>query len=201
MPSTRWKQRLYREKWYAGETISVSIGQGATTVTPIQLATAIGGMSVGGIWHTPHLVRDSPNLPPARKAHLNLENVSKVIDGMYGVVNEIGGTAYADARIPGISVCGKTGSAQVVSNEYLKGRKADKELEDNGWFVGFAPKESPEIVVVALIEHGLHGSAAAPIVRDVIKAYYDKKARLNHDKPVEARAVVPSLLESPVVAR
>ena len=191
MPSTRWKQRLFREKWYAGETISVSIGQGATTVTPLQLATAIGGIAVGGVWHTPHLVRDSASIQPARKADLNLENVSKVIDGMYGVVNEPGGTAYADARIPGITVCGKTGSAQVVSNEYIKGRKSDKDLADNGWFVGFAPKDAPEIVVVALIEHGVHGSAAAPIVRDVIKAYFDKKARLNPEKQVVAAALPP----------
>jgi penicillin-binding protein 2 len=191
MPSTRWKQRLFREKWYAGETISVSIGQGATTVTPLQLATAIGGIAVGGVWHTPHLVRDSANIQPARRADLNLENVAKVIDGMYGVVNEPGGTAYADARIPGITVCGKTGSAQVVSNEYIKGRKSDKDLADNGWFVGFAPKDAPEIVVVALIEHGVHGSAAAPIVRDVIKAYFDKKARLNPEKQVVAAALPP----------
>jgi penicillin-binding protein 2 len=191
MPSTRWKQRLFRQKWYAGETISVSIGQGATTVTPLQLASAIGGIAVGGVWHTPHLYKESPTLLPARKADLNLENVSKVIDGMYGVVNEPGGTAYATARIPGIPVCGKTGSAQIVSNEFLKGRKAAGDEQDNGWFVGFAPKESPEIVVVALIENGVHGSAAAPIVRDVIKAYFDKKARLSTDKQAVAQLVPP----------
>src|SRR5258706_431224 len=59
MPSTRWKARVYRQKWYAGETISVGIGQGAVAVTPLQLARAIGGIAVGGVWNTPHLVKDS----------------------------------------------------------------------------------------------------------------------------------------------
>ena len=191
MPSTRWKARLFRQKWYAGETISVSIGQGATTVTPIQLAYAIGGIAVGGVWHTPHLVKDAPNLAPTRRGDLNLENVQKVIDGMYGVVNE-GGTGVR-ARIPGLNVCGKTGSAQVASNEAAKG---NKNLKDNAWFVGFAPREAPEIVVVALFEGGEHGMLAAPIVRDVIKAYYDKKVRLGQYKPQYAK-VTPNLLSPP----
>jgi len=193
MPSTRWKQRLFREKWYVGETISVAIGQGALTVTPLQLASAIGGIAMGGIWHTPHMVKESPAMQPARKSDLNFENVSKVINGMYGVVNEGGGTG-SSARIPGINVCGKTGSAQLVSNQYLAGRKASGDQADNGWFVGFAPKEAPEIVVVALIENGVHGSAAAPIVRDVIKAYFDKKARLGQSKPAIAQ-LTPSLFQ------
>ncbi len=195
MPSTRWKERLFREKWYAGETISVSIGQGATTVTPIQLATAIGGIATGGVWQTPHMIKDSPAAQPARRSDLNLENVAQVISGMYGVINEPGGTG-ADARIPGITLCGKTGSAQLVSNEYLKGRKAEKDLLDNGWFVGFAPKDSPEIVVVALLENSIHGSFAGPVVRDVVKAYFDKKARLSHEKPAMAR-LLPQFFEPP----
>jgi penicillin-binding protein 2 len=80
------------------------------------------------------------------------------------------------ARIPGLVVGGKTGTAQLASNELLKGRKHDRDMRDNAWFVGFAPAE-PEIVVVALFEHGEHGNLAAPIVRDVIKAYFDKKVR------------------------
>jgi penicillin-binding protein 2 len=97
---------------------------------------------------------------------------------MYGVVNE-GGTG-AVAAIPGITVSGKTGSAQRVSNELRKsGKLAKDELQDNGWFVGFAPRENPEIVVAVLDEGGLHGAiSAAPIARDVIKAYFDKKTRL-----------------------
>jgi penicillin-binding protein 2 len=176
MPSRRWKIRNFREKWYPGETISVAIGQGATTVTPIQLAAAIGGIAVGGMWYQPHLLKDAPNLPPPHRAKLNPENVHKVIYGMYGVVNE-GGTGVR-ARLPGINICGKTGTAQLASNGVLKGTKLGQSMKDNAWFVGFAPMESPEIVVAALFEGGEHGQLAAPIVRDVLKAYFDKKARL-----------------------
>jgi len=177
VPSSQWKMRMFRQKWYAGETISVAIGQGALTVTPLQLAYAIGGLAMGGVWYRPHLVKDPERREPPRVAKLNPENVVKIIHGMYGVVNEPGGTG-ARARIPGISVCGKTGSSQLASNEVLKSTKLGQVLKDNAWFVGFAPCESPEIVVAALWEGGEHGYMAAPIVRDVIKAYFDKKARL-----------------------
>jgi penicillin-binding protein 2 len=178
IPSSKWKLRTQREKWYAGETISVAIGQGAVTVTPIQLASAMGGLAIGGVWYRPHLVRDPSNVEEPRRGNLNPENIAKVVSGMCGVVNEGGGTGVS-AAIKGIELCGKTGSAQRVSNDLRKSGKLDKdEAKDNGWFVGFAPRENPEIVVAALLEGGLHGNLAAPIVRDVIKAYFDKKARL-----------------------
>lgn len=176
MPSSKWKLRTQREKWYAGETISVAIGQGAVTVTPIQLATAIGGLANGGVWYRPHVVRDAAHSEEPRRGELNPENIAKVIYGLYGVVNE-GGTG-ASAAIPGLPVCGKTGSAQRASNELLKSGKLGTDLKDNAWFVGFAPRENPEIVVAVLFEGGVHGNFAAPIARDVIKAYFDKKARL-----------------------
>jgi penicillin-binding protein 2 len=184
IPSTKWKLRTQREKWFAGETISVAIGQGPVTVTPIQLATAIGGMAMGGEWHRPHLVKETTPESP-RHGDLHAENIATVVSGMYGVVNE-GGTG-ASAHINGIQVCGKTGSAQRISNELAKSNRAlANELKDNGWFVGFAPCDHPEIVVVALYEASEHGYLAAPIVRDVIKAYFDKKTRLTSvEKPPE----------------
>jgi len=175
VPSTKWKIRAYRQKWYAGETISVSIGQGALTVTPLQLARAVGGIAVGGVWHRAHLTKSETGKQPPHQWALSSDNVQKVVDGMYAVVNE-GGTG-GRARLPGIEVCGKTGTAQLASNEFLK-TKSGQSLKDNAWFVGFAPRVNPEIAVVALFEHGEHGHFAAPIVRDVIKAYFDKKARL-----------------------
>ena len=174
MPSSKWKLRTQREKWYAGETISVAIGQGAVTVTPLQLASAMGGLAMGGVWYRPHLVKNAAIEPP-RRAHWNPQNVADVIAGMYGVVNE-GGTG-ASAQIPGVTLSGKTGSAQRVSNELVKSGKASEDEKDNGWFAGFAPRENPEIVVVALLEGGEHGALAAPMVRDIVKAYFDKKAR------------------------
>jgi penicillin-binding protein 2 len=175
VPSSQWKIRNYRQKWYAGETISVSIGQGALTITPIQLAYAIGGMAMGGVWHKPHLVKGQDDKP--REVKLDPSNVQKVVDGMYGVVNEPGSTGIR-AHLPGLEVCGKTGSAQVASNEFVKAHGKSAAMKDNSWFVGFSQRNNPEIVVVALFQGGEHGMLAAPIVRDVIKAYYDKKARL-----------------------
>ncbi len=117
--------------------------------------------------------------------------MQKVIYGMWGVVNE-GGTG-ARARLPNISLCGKTGTAQLASNTLLKGTKLGQTMKDNGWFVGFAPREAPEIVVVMLWENSGAGAAASPIVRDVIKAYFDKKARLAAQQ-AQITASVPSFL-------
>ena len=175
MPSAQWKLHNYRQKWYAGETPSVAIGQGALTVTPLQLARALGGLADGGTWHRPRLVASQPDKPVVWK--LDAEHVKAIVDGMYGVVNEPGGTGVR-AKLSNIDVCGKTGTAQLTSEEYAKanGRKTS---EDNAWFEAFAPCASPEIVVVALLEHFPgHGQYAAPIVRDVMKAYFDKKERL-----------------------
>lgn len=183
VPSTRWKIRTTRQKWYPGETISVAIGQGALIVTPLQLAVATAGIATGGVWHRPHLIKDSGQSGAIRKADLNLENVAQVIDGMYGVVNE-GGTGTS-AQLVGYDVCGKTGTAQLASNDFLKNTAAGKAMPDNGWFVGFAPRDAPEIVVVSLFEGGAHGTAAAPIVRDVIKSYFDKKLRMQPPPPAK----------------
>ncbi len=182
VPSSAWKVRNFREKWYAGETISVAIGQGAVTVTPMQLARAYCWLINGGLWHQPHLVKGGKY--QQHSWPISPDNVSKVIYGTWGVVNE-GGTG-GRAQLPGLNVCGKTGTAQLASDEFLKG-KTGKEFKNNAWFVGFAPREAPEIVVVALFEHGAEGPLAAPIVRDVLKAYFDKKARLAADAEARRR--------------
>jgi len=192
VPSSAWKMRLFRQKWYAGETISVSIGQGALTVTPLQLASAIGGLAMGGKWAKPHLVKSQT--PELRIGQVDQANVQKVVYGMWGVVNEGGGTG-GRARLPGVSVCGKTGSAQRLSNQAVK---SGHKLKDNAWFVAFAPCEAPEIAVSVLWEGGEHGMLAAPIARDVLKAYFDKKAR---EAKAQALAgmnrAMPPLLASP----
>ena len=181
MPSSQWKLRTQRQKWYAGETISVAIGQGAVTVTPLQLASAIGGVVSGGVWYKPHLVKSAAAAEP-RRAELKPESVAAVVSGMYGVVNE-GGTG-AGARIEGVEFSGKTGSAQRVSNDLRKSGLLDKdEVTDNGWFVGFAPRQNPEVVVAVLLEGGEHGALAAPVARDVIKSYFDKKLRITQSQP------------------
>ena len=195
VPSTQWKIRNYRQKWYAGDTISVAIGQGALTITPLQLAHAIGGIAMGGVWYKPHLVKGKDEKP--RQLAVNQDNVQKVIEGMYAVVNGYG--TGGRARLPGIEVCGKTGTAQLASNAFLAGHRSAA-MKDNAWFVGFAQKNNPEIVVAALFENGEHGHFAAPIVKDVIKAYYDKKVRLGipnspgapRTRPAEAAPAAPA---------
>lgn len=190
VPSSRWKIRTQREKWYVGETISVAIGQGALTVTPLQLAHAIGGLAIGGIWQKPHLVVSAKDSTPARKMDLNAENVVKVVQGMYSVVN--GGGTGARSRLPGIELCGKTGTAQVVSLDLARANKGKREMSDNAWFVGFAPRDNPEIVVATLFESGEHGDRAAPIVRDVVKAYFDKKAlKERNQKAMAMQQILP----------
>ncbi len=187
MPSPEWKLRNYREKWYAGETVSVSIGQGALVVTPLQMARAIGGVAIGGIWHTPHFLLAYKDDKPKEWA-LNPDNVRTVVSGMYGVVNEAG--TGGGARIPGLDVCGKTGTAQVASEEYLK---AHKGIKDNSWFVAFAPCYKPEIVVSVLWEGGVWGKYAAPVARDVIKSYFDKKARTAEAELQKQNAATPAM--------
>ncbi len=182
VPSTSWKLRFLREKWYPGETISVAIGQGALTVTPLQIAHAFGGLALGGEWHRPHLIswdalkdlRKDFRPPPPERTELDPAIVGQIVRGLWGVVN--GGGTGARARVPGYEVCGKTGSAQVVSLRSRQENNSDA-FKDNAWFVGFAPCRAPEIVVAALMERGEHGHLAAPIVRDVVKAYFDKQTR------------------------
>jgi penicillin-binding protein 2 len=185
MPSTKWKLRLARQKWYAGETISVAIGQGAVTVSPLQILSALGGLGVGGKWFKPHVDK---NMAPTllRQGNFDPEKLQQVISGMYGVVNEWG-TGHA-AQLPGIKVAGKTGTAQLAATERTKGAKIRSAMANNAWFVAFAPMEKPEIAVVALFENGEESYNAVPIVRDVLKAYFDKKARDFHPLLTESEA-------------
>ena len=115
---------------------------------------------------------------------------------MAAVVNEEHGTGRT-AALPGIKVCGKTGTAQLVSLKLQKG-SVGRNMKDNAWFVGYAPQEAPEIIVVALFENGEHGDRATWIVRDVLKAYFDKKARqgkpLDLETDTQDQLAPPSLL-------
>ena len=198
IPSTQWKLRTLRDRWRPDETVSVAIGQSYTVVTPIQLAAAIGGLAMGGEWYKPHLVRDAAGAsqPRPNTIPLHAENIATIVSAMRGVVEEDG--TGASARISGIDVCGKTGSAQRISNTLAKANKAlANELKDNSWFVGFAPCDHPEIVVTALWEGGEHGALSAPTVREVIKAYFDKKARQSQVKPQPIAQLINGWFQRP----
>jgi penicillin-binding protein 2 len=202
MPSEEWKIRNFKQKWYAGETISVGIGQGAVAVTPIQLARAIGGITSDGVMHRPHVAfpdQMPPNLIPAAnapdvvKVPIDPKNWEIITDAMANVPTPLG--TAGSAHLQGIDFAGKTGSAQTISNQ-LKAKLAHgkADYKDNAWFVGVTPRRNPELVVAVLFEGGEHGQFAARIAAQVVKAYVDKQRRqptgvAEAGKPVEMGAV------------
>jgi penicillin-binding protein 2 len=180
VPSQEWSQRVRKTKWYAGETISVAIGQGALGVTPLQAAWAMGGLTMGGRLKQPHLVNPQElkklgfqtNEVLEEDYQISESTVSFVTTAMWGVVNE-GGTGVK-AKVDGFEVGGKTGTAQIVSGK--DAGKTNKEHKENAWFVGFAPYRNPEIVVATIIQNaGWGGEAAAPVAHAVLETYYKKK--------------------------
>ncbi|PYR39577.1 MAG: penicillin-binding protein 2 [Acidobacteria bacterium] len=185
VPSPEWKQARFKEKWYAGETISVSIGQGAVALTPISEAVYISTIANGGTRVTPHVLKAvddgsgwKPTPAPAPKSQVALkpETIQAIRDGLWLVVNGVG--TGGRARMAGYDVSGKTGTAQVISNQGAKAAKGktDKDLRDNGWFVFFAPRDHPQIAGAVMVEHGGHGgTTAAPIARHVLDTFFAKK--------------------------
>ncbi|HXK25775.1 MAG TPA: penicillin-binding protein 2, partial [Myxococcota bacterium] len=185
VPTTAWKERRFAEPWMLGETVSASIGQGFNLLTPLQLAVAYGAIANGGQVVKPRLVlrvidpegnvTEAPAPEVQGTAPVSPERLALVRSALEGVVNEPGGTG-GRARLPGIRVAGKTGTAQVVGlehTEHLADKDVDMRHRDHAWFVGYAPAEAPEVVVAALVEHGGHGgSAAAPVVQRVLAAYF-----------------------------
>jgi penicillin-binding protein 2 len=200
MPSEEWVQRVFHRKWYAGETISVSTGQGAVMTTPLQLARMIGGIASGGVFKQPHLLKDPPNIGEERFA-ISEPTVQKITDAMYGVVNE-GGTG-GSLKLAGIELSGKSGTAQVIGYATRERVGKQKRFEDNAWFVGYAPRRNPEISVAVLVqESGKHGGeAAGPVVKDIIKTYYDKKNKKTQGQyTAETKREAPAKHPAPVVA-
>ena len=183
MPSTEWKRKRNNEKWYAGETISVAIGQGQVSVTPISLAVMMATVANGGTRFAPRLVKAVRRRAgvegsgsaagardvPVQAVHLQ-RPARRAVDGRQRQWHR---RTRAHSRT---DVSGKTGTAQVIS---LTGRKAarnsEKDLRDHGWFVFFAPRDNPEIAGVIFAEHSEHGYLAAPIARHMIATYYAKK--------------------------
>jgi penicillin-binding protein 2 len=186
IPDSDWKMKTFKEPWQAGETLSVAIGQGADTVTPLQMASAYAAIANGGFVYRPYLVRKidgkngevlrefQPEL--SRKIEVPSEVFEVVKEGLHRVVNEPGGTAFlSHSKIADIS--GKTGSAQVRAfSDIMKAcEKRDFKDRHHAWFVGYAPRDNPQIVVAAIAEHQCHGSSAAHVAKDVIEAYFLKQ--------------------------
>ncbi len=180
VPSPRWKRLSFRRPWTAGDTVNMSIGQGQVLVTPLQVARMMAAFANGGILWKPRLIQrveradgtlayaEAPrmvgqvDLSPAVWAFLRQARV--------GVVNE--GTGHA-ARIPGVEVAGKTGTAQSIAHsDSARG-------QDHAWFASFAPVDDPQVVVVVLVEHGgKGGQVAAPIARQIYQSIFLEKVAM-----------------------
>lgn len=185
MPSEEWKIRNYKQKWFAGETISVGIGQGAVAITPVQLLRAISAISMGGRMVVPHVINptDMPQGYVEAQHYTEVKNVAIDPNGWNLITDAMSrvllpeGTAPS-AHVVGIDIAGKTGSAQIVSLATRARFKNSEELAQNGWFVGFTPRRNPDIVVCVLFQGGEHGRLAARLATQVIKAYVDKQRRV-----------------------
>ncbi len=201
VPSTEWSLAVRKHPWYAGETISVAIGQGPVLVSALQLARAMCGVAnPDGALPTPHLFHIGENVRTGERFVYRPEVKESVpwtqsahdivLDGLWRVVNVPGGTAY-HSRIEGLDLCGKTGSVQVVGQkEAKKGHLLPEQLRDHGWFIGFAPKDDPQIVVVVFAEHGEHGASAAAPLAAKMAEYWVAKRRATAP-PVLAQAGPP----------
>jgi penicillin-binding protein 2 len=191
VPTPEWKLRARGEPWQEGETISISIGQGANLTTPLQLAMAYAAIANGGTLFQPRLVLRKETWdgevieqtqPVIREEHIVAEPILEMVTrGLMRVVMEPGGTG-SRARVPGINVAGKSGTTQVVSLDHVEDLKPEEiplRYRDHALFAAFAPVEAPEIVVVAIAEHagGGGGAIAAPMAQKVMAAYFEKRER------------------------
>jgi penicillin-binding protein 2 len=189
VPSTEWKREKMHEKWYAGETISVGIGQGQVSVTPVSMAVYMATLANGGTRVTPHILKavddgsgwkPVPAPPPQSKIDIDPGKLQAIRDGLWMVVNAAGTGHNAQLKGPDgkpiHDVSGKTGTAQVISNQgrAAAGKGTTKDLRDNGWFVFFAPRDNPQIAGVVFLEHGVHGANAAQVAHHVLDTFFSK---------------------------
>ncbi|MCC7243911.1 MAG: penicillin-binding protein 2 [Acidobacteria bacterium] len=186
VPSSEWKRQKTGERWYPGETISVAIGQGQLSVTPMSMAVMMASVANGGTRVVPRLVTAIDDgsgegwqtVPPPANPFppflMKPDTVAAVHDGLWFAVNRAG--TAGRARIAGRDVSGKTGTAQVISNKgKARAGASEKDLRDHGWFVFFAPKDNPEVAGVVFAEHSEHGYLAAPIARHILATYFAQK--------------------------
>jgi penicillin-binding protein 2 len=197
--------KTFHQPWYAGETVSVGIGQGAVAATPLQMARALSGIASGGALRRPHVV--SPDQIPAgeREAFLDTfpgtgdklvplssSNWQIITEGMANTVNMAGGTGAA-VKLEGIDFAGKTGTAQVMSHDALAKTNKGKKTQPNAWFVGLAPRRNPDIVVAVLWENGDWGKNSAKLAAQVVSACVDKqRKRAGNIRLEQVSAPVPA---------
>jgi len=185
IPDTEWKRKRYRQPWFPGETVSVAIGQGYVTVTPLQLANMIAAVANGGKLYRPYVVNKVESVDGAtvreygpeliRTIELKPDTLKRVRAALADVVSAPGGTGGA-ARSQVVSIAGKTGTAQVVEMKggYVKTEQLAYFNRDHAWFVSYAPVENPQVAIAVLVEHGGHGGdAAAPMAKKVFEKFIE----------------------------
>jgi penicillin-binding protein 2 len=180
VPTPEWSRSVRKTDWYAGETISVAIGQGPLVVTPLQVAVQVAILANRGRGVVPHLLMSSslsqgrtsgPAPGDAAAEKVRAEFFETVIRGMWKSVNEEG--TGRGAKVDSFDVCGKTGSTQLISRE--RAEKLGKQIKTHSWFAGFAPRDNPQVVVTVLVEYGgMGGATAAPLAKELFSLFREK---------------------------
>ncbi|QLB12463.1 peptidoglycan glycosyltransferase /cell elongation-specific peptidoglycan D,D-transpeptidase [Bisgaardia hudsonensis] len=188
MPSREWKMKRYKKSWLQGDTISVGIGQGYWTATPLQVAKALAVLVNNGKVNTPHLMKviEGTTIETYQDPLLyeditepNVEYWSIAKKGMYNVINGSSGTGRKAFSGANYHVAGKSGTAQVFSlkeNQVYDASELKNKFHDHAWFIAYAPYEDPKMIVSVILENAGGGSSnAAPIVRQIMDYYLNKR--------------------------
>ena len=206
VPDPAWKKRARNAPWYAGETVSVAVGQGSVLVTALQMAQLAATVGSSGDIHRPKLfLRRLPSggvpesfpagaiAPPTRQVGLRAETWRALQEGMFQAVNGVG--TAGRARVKGFLVAGKTGTAQVASRTRIAestDAKRPEHLRNHAWFIGYGPRVNPEIAIAVLVEHGGGGGAvAAPLARKILQAYFDGRQEKKEDRGRKTTMALP----------
>ncbi len=200
IPTAEWKKRRTGVAWQGGETLSVAIGQGFDLATPLQMLVLASAVANGGNIYKPLILKSvySPEgsvileskKQLAGKLPVSKKTLEIIKEGLKEVVNNPKGTAWI-ARVEGLDISGKTGTAQVVGRSKERGLSEEElahRFKSHAWFIAYAPSADPKIAVSVIVEHGSHGSsAAAPIAREVIKTFfgYDENSKPGELKVAE----------------
>src|SRR5262245_3331359 len=215
IPDTQWKRKRFNQPWFEGETLSVAIGQGYVTATPLQMANLAATVANGGTRYRPFYVKrvEAPDgsllqeIEPEvlGEAHLKKSTLAQIHSAMRDVVMTDSGTGKK-ARVLGVTIAGKTGTSQVVKmgEDRARANRGAQAMRDHAWFIAFAPTEAPEIAIAAIVEHagGGGGAIAAPVVQQILTHYFGRnqgpsvpaaiEAGMKVTDSVEANAVRPS---------